>query len=163
MHRFWDEYLDAEAGSAVVPPHGGFVASPEAFDATLFAASRAEACVMDAQHRSLLEGVLHARACTSLAARGADDVDGGSKCGVYVGISGTDFLIDHVKPAATELNAFILPGNVLSVAAGRVSFVFGFRGPSLAVDTACSSSIVSTHAATEAIAKGTSTPPRRAA
>ena len=154
MHRFWDEYLDAEAGSGVVPPHGGFVASPEAFDATLFAASRAEACVMDAQHRSLLEGVLHARACTSLATRGADDVDGGSKCGVYVGISGTDFLVDHVKPAATELNAFILPGNVLSVAAGRVSFVFGFRGPSLAVDTACSSSIVSTHAATEAIASG---------
>ena len=109
---------------------------------------------MDAQHRSLLEGVLHARACTSLAARGADDVDGGSKCGVYVGISGADFLIDHVKPAATELNAFILPGNVLSVAAGRVSFVFGFRGRSLAVDTACSSSIVSTHAATEAIARG---------
>ena len=44
----------------------------------------------------------------------------------HVGISGTDFLVDHVKPAATELNAFILPGNVLSVAAGRVSFVLGF-------------------------------------
>lgn len=62
------------------------------------------------------------------------DKDGGC-CGVYVGISGTDFLIDHVKPMAMELNAFILPGNVLSVAAGRLSFVFGLKGPSMAVDT----------------------------
>jgi hypothetical protein len=56
-------------------------------------------------------------------------------CGVYVGISACDYLLDHVKPMATELNAFILPGNVLSVAAGRLSFIFGLKGPSMAVDT----------------------------
>jgi acyl transferase domain-containing protein len=54
---------------------------------------------------------------------------------------------DHVRPCGSELNAFILPGNVLSVAAGRLSFMFGLKGPSLAVDTACSSSIVSAHMA----------------
>ena len=74
--------------------------------------------------------------------------------GVYVGISGTDYLIDQVLPTAMLLNAFILPGNVLSVAAGRISFIFGFRGPSLAVDTACSASIVSTHVATRAMQVG---------
>ena len=112
-----------------------------------------EAQVMDGQHRSLLEGMLHARSSSALATRVAD-AEGVGCCGVYVGISGTDFLIDHVKPTATELNAFILPGNVLSVAAGRLSFVFGLKGPSMAVDTACSSSIVSTHTAMTAIASG---------
>jgi len=44
---------------------------------------------MDPQHRSLLEGMLHARATTSLAARGADPLDAPG-CGVYIGISSTD-------------------------------------------------------------------------
>jgi acyl transferase domain-containing protein len=61
---------------------------------------------------------------------------------------------DHVGPCSTDLNAFVLQGNVLSVAAGRLSFVFGLKGPSLAVDTACSSSIVSTHMSRSAIASG---------
>jgi len=62
--------------------------------------------------------------------------------------------VDHVKPFSTELNAFILPGNVLSVAAGRLSFMFGLRGPSMAMDTACSSSIVAAHAARTTILSG---------
>jgi len=52
-----------------------------------------------------------------------------------------------VRPCSTELNAFILPGNVLSVAAGRMSFMFALKGPSMTVDTACSSSLVSAHMA----------------
>ena len=59
------------------------------FDSTLFGVSRVEAAVMDPQHRSLLEGLLHARATTSLAARAADPLDAPG-CGVYVGISSTD-------------------------------------------------------------------------
>ena len=154
MHSFWDMYMDQEAASDVVTPFGGFTDSADLFDSTLFGLSRAEAQVMDTQHRSLLEGMLHARASSGLMARGADAMNGSDRCGVYVGMSANDFLIDHVFPVATELNAFILPGNVLSVAAGRLSFVFGLRGPSMVMDTACSSSIVSTHAAMLAISSG---------
>ena len=64
-------------------------------------------------------------------------------------------ILDHVGPCSTDLNPFVLQGNVLSVAAGRLSFVFGLKGPSLAVDTACSSSIVSAHMGRTAIASGT--------
>jgi acyl transferase domain-containing protein len=32
-----------------------------------------------------------------------------------------------------------------SVAAGRLSFVYGFKGPAVSMDTACSSALVSTH------------------
>ena len=112
--------------------------------------SPAEARVLDVQHRSLLEAMSNAINDTCIVLRKGDDLNVPG-CGVYVGISSTDFLLDHIKPTATELNAYILPGNVLSVAAGRLSYVFGLRGPSLAIDTACSSSIVSTHEASNGI------------
>ena len=38
-------------------------------------------------------------------------------------------------------------GSAASVAPGRVSYTFGFTGPSVAVDTACSSSLVGAHMA----------------
>lgn len=37
------------------------------------------------------------------------------------------------------------------MAAGRVSFTFNLRGPSLAIDTACSSSLVAVHIACTAL------------
>jgi len=40
-------------------------------------------------------------------------------------------------PAAT--------GGAFSVAAGRLSFCFGFKGPAVSIDTACSSALVATH------------------
>ena len=52
-------------------------------------------------------------------------------CGVYVGIASTDYIMEYVQPCGTEFNAFALPGNVLSVAAGRLSFVFGLKAGGL--------------------------------
>jgi hypothetical protein len=42
-------------------------------------------------------------------------------------------------------------GSAVSVAAGRVSFTLGLRGPSVAVDTACSSALVAAHLAVQGL------------
>jgi hypothetical protein len=40
-------------------------------------------------------------------------------------------------------------GNPFSVAAGRLSFTYGFSGPAVSIDTACSSAMVGTHMAVQ--------------
>ena len=105
-NAFWDNYAEVQSSANVLPSFGGFVHDIDLFDADAFRISRVEACVMDVQHRSLLEGVIEARANSSSDAHFASStlmspvIKKLPNTGVYVGISGTDFLVDHVKPAA---------------------------------------------------------------
>ena len=46
-----------------------------------------------------------------------------------------------------RIDAYAGTGNALSIAANRISYLFDFRGPSMAIDTACSSSLVAVHLA----------------
>jgi hypothetical protein len=92
-----DLFEDFEASVQIMSSFGGFMENMDLFDAALFGLSRMEAAVMDPQHRSLLEGMLHARASTSLATRGADPLDAPG-CGVYVGISSTDCMARRHLP-----------------------------------------------------------------
>ncbi len=61
--------------------------------------------------------------------------------GVFVGISYNEYaqLSAALAPAVSTYTA---TGGSLSVAAGRISYMHGLRGPCVAIDTACSSGLV---------------------
>ena len=65
--------------------------------------------------------------------------------GAFVGISTPDYA--DLAKQNSSISPYSATGSALSVAAGRLSFTFGFKGPSVAVDTACSSSLVASHMA----------------
>jgi acyl transferase domain-containing protein len=107
---------------------------------------------MDPQQRLLLEVFAEAlyKSASSSAMRASSASASGrpplGDVGVYVGISSMDYqkLAAHYTAGVTAYSA---TGVSLSVAAGRLSYSFGLRGPALAVDTACSSSLVAAHTA----------------
>lgn len=53
--------------------------------------------------------------------------------------------------AAQEINTFYIPGGARAFGPGRVSYHFGWEGPSYSIDTACSASIASIHLASQAL------------
>lgn len=66
---------------------------------------------------------------------------GDALVGVFVGVSFAEYagmVAKHVGRTTT----FTATGTSLSVNAGRLSYAFGLKGPSVAIDTACSSSLV---------------------
>src|ERR1700693_2315431 len=52
------------------------------------------------------------------------------------------------------LYSYSTTGASMTLLANRLSYVFDWRGPSLAVDTACSSSLVATHYACQSLWRG---------
>ena len=52
------------------------------------------------------------------------------------------------------MNSFSGTGLSMSISSNRLSYVFGFRGPSITSDTACSSSLVALDTAAASIARG---------
>ena len=137
------------AGLAAGARHGGYLRrSPWMFDAGCFGIAPKEAAYMDPQHRLLLECAYHA-----LEDAGLDPAAlRGNQCGVYVGVSTSDF--GRRMAASGDYNGYLSRGALGSMAAGRLSYHFGLEGPSLVVDTACSSSLVALHQAASALREG---------
>jgi len=71
---------------------------------------------------------------------------------VFVGIINNEYMQLQVKAAnPSGIDAYYGTGGIESVTAGRLSYVLGFQGPSMAVDTACSSSLVAVHLACQSL------------
>ena len=137
---------DPDAPGKMSTRWGGFLDSVDRFDADFFGISRREAVKMEPQQRLLLEVSWEALEHAGLA---PDRIGAGGPVGVFVGISTNDYGRRLQTPE--EIDAYIGTGNAFSVAAGRLSYLLGCEGPSLAVDTACSSSLVSVHLACQSL------------
>jgi acyl transferase domain-containing protein/acyl carrier protein len=139
---------DPDARGRIYTKRAAFVADIDRFDAPFFGISRREAIRLDPQQRLLLEVAWEALE----HAGQAPDALQGSKSGVFVGISSSDYgqlQLQRSDPASLDL--FFGTGSAGSAAAGRLSYTLGLIGPSIAVDTACSASLVAVHLACQSL------------
>ncbi|MCG8653967.1 MAG: polyketide synthase dehydratase domain-containing protein, partial [Pirellulales bacterium] len=130
----------------------GSIDQVDRFDPAFFGIAPREASRMDPQQRLLLEVVWETFENAGIRI----DSMAGSNTGVFIGIGGTDYSkVPARYPNYFEhVDAHIGTGNALSIAAGRISYLFDFRGPSFIVDTACSSALVAIHSAATALLRG---------
>ena len=130
---------------------GGFVEGIEEIDAAFFGISPREAERLDPQQRLLLEIGWEA---FEDAGQDVHRLEG-SRTGVFVGQWLQDF--EGRLFADPELVDFYMTtGSGRYAASGRLSYLFGLRGPSLSIDSACSSSLAAVHLAVRSIRAGES-------
>ncbi len=130
---------------------GGFLDGVDRFDASFFDISPREAISLDPQQRLLLEVSWEALEHAGANPRGL----GGSASGVFVGVTTSDYArLLTSRSGLAGIDTYFGTGNTLNSTAGRLSYVLGLEGPSLAVDTACSSSLVSVHLACHSLRSG---------
>ncbi|WP_150242312.1 amino acid adenylation domain-containing protein, partial [Nocardiopsis quinghaiensis] len=130
-HRGWNRLWEGEEDH-----QAGWIEGVEYFAPERFGLADREARRMDPLQRLLLSVTDEA-----LESSGHDGTSLGESTGVFIGTIASDFpelvsrSVGHGDPHAAT-------GTAVSMVANRLSYVFGWSGPSLAVDTACSSSLV---------------------
>ncbi|HHP7232900.1 MAG TPA: beta-ketoacyl synthase N-terminal-like domain-containing protein [Xenococcaceae cyanobacterium] len=127
--------------------YGGFVPHLQEFDAQFFRIAPKEALSLDPQQRLLLEVSWEALEYAAIAPESLPN----TATGVFIGICGIDYWHQLLNQKPENLDAYLATGNTHSTAAGRLSYLLGLTGISLAVDTACSSSLVAVHLAVKSL------------
>jgi amino acid adenylation domain-containing protein len=155
--KFWRLLVDGADVVGELPDNrfdavacrGGFLRDIDRFDADFFGISPREAESLDPQQRLLLETAWHACEDAGIPKARLN----GSRTGVFVGVTTADYGY-RIAESRERIDAYYATGTTLNMAAGRLSYWFGLRGPSLAVDTACSSSLVAVHYACQSLRSG---------
>jgi len=131
---------------------GGYLEHIDLFDAHFFGISPREAMWLDPQQRLLLQVTWEA---LEDAGQVAEQL-AGSNTGVFMGGFTLDYqlLQNYGVLSRYELQTHSATGMMMTMLANRISYVFGFHGPSMSVDTACSSSLVAVHLASQSIWNG---------
>src|SRR5690242_1601145 len=148
-----DAYFDPDPDQPgkMVSRHGGFIDRVDEFDEALFEIAPREAVALDPQQRLALTLAWETLENAGYPPRSLN----GTKTGVFLGIASGDFSQLVLQAGRPELlNAHFVLGISRSVAAGRISYVLGLQGPSIALDTACSSSLVAVHSACQSLRSG---------
>ncbi|QWR76993.1 SDR family NAD(P)-dependent oxidoreductase [Candidatus Magnetomonas plexicatena] len=143
----WDAESYYNQGK-IISKCGGFIDGADMFDADFFNISPREAARMDPQQALLLETTWEALETAAIV----PGMLTGTRTGVFVGA----FTNNFKHSDADDLDMYYATGNSVSMLAGRISYVFGLKGPSMAIDTACSSSLVAVHLAARSIIDGES-------
>lgn len=118
------------------------------FDPAFFGISPSEASEMDPNQRLLLEVSWEALESACVDMDNISDM----AAGVYLGFICGDYWSMHRDPK--KITPYSFAGMVGNMISGRISYVLGLNGPSLAVDTACSAAAVAIHLACAALRSG---------
>lgn len=114
------------------------------FDAAFFGITPAEASVLDPQVRLLLETTWEA---LEAAGQTMENLQG-SDTGCYVGLMMGEYEVSMLLDPET-ISKYHITGTARSLVSNRLSYFFGWHGPSMTIDTACSSSLVAVHQAVQ--------------
>ena len=160
LEEFWASLLDKKNSVMTIPSQrfdssnediyvnkGAFITDLDYFDYGFFGISKLEVTNMDPQQYLLLETCYEALHQASYTKDSLKDTN----IGVYVGIGNHDHLANMQQDA---INSYTATGQAFSIAANRISYTLGLKGPSLAIDTACSSSLVALDVACKALYNG---------
>lgn len=104
---------------------------------------------MDPQQRLLLE--LAYEAMEDYGYTKTHERSRGDNVGCFIGASFTEYLENAYAHAPT---AYTAPGTIRAFLCGRISYQFGWTGPSEVIDTACSASLVAVNRAVQSIRGG---------
>ncbi|MER5435286.1 SDR family NAD(P)-dependent oxidoreductase [Streptomyces sp. NPDC002588] len=152
----WDgEFLhdtDPLKTGKISTDQGGFLGDIARFDAGFFGIPAREAESLDPQQRLLLEAAWHALEDGGIAPTSLR----GTRTGVFVGISNSDYARHMEVGGLGQLDAYFASGTALNAATGRIAYSLGLNGPAIAVDTACSSSLTALHLAVRSLRHGES-------
>jgi len=127
----------------------GLVEGIDQFDAKFFGVPAIEAGAMDPQQRMLLEVSWHALENAGLNAKELR----GSATGVFIGLTTDDYARLHAR-SPLSVSTYTGLGSAKSMAAGRLSYFYDFRGATLQIDTTCSSALVALHLAARELRAG---------
>jgi acyl transferase domain-containing protein len=141
---------DPDALGKMYTRWGGFLKDVrlDELDASFYGIAPREVASMDPQQRLMLEVTWEALANAGQVPERLAN----SLTGVFVGVMLNDYAQLQMKQADPALlDAYMALGNDSSFMAGRISYILGAQGPSMAVNTACSSSLVSVHLACQSL------------
>lgn len=131
---------------------GGYLKHAETFDNEIFHISNLDASLMSMEQRNFLEVAWQA---VEDSGYGGDRTKG-KDVGVFIGNS-TDFgggYRDFVAALNPEMTKTAVTGNVNSIVASRISYIFDWNGPAMSLDTACSSALTAIHYACNSLRTG---------
>ena len=150
VRKFYDP--DLRKSGKMNTARGGYLEHIDQFDAHFFGISPREAMWLDPQQRLLLQVTWEA---LEDAGQVAEQL-AGSNTGVFIGGFTLDYQLmqNFGVFSRYELQTHSATGMMMTMLANRISYVFGFHGPSMAVDTACSGSLVAVHLACQSLWNG---------
>ncbi|KAF2742534.1 polyketide synthase [Sporormia fimetaria CBS 119925] len=141
---------EAKKNNTSHTPYGCFIEEPGLFDPRFFSMSPREATQTDPMHRLALVTAYEALEQSGFVLNSTPSSQQ-DRVGTFYGQTSDDW---REVNAAQNIETYFIPGGVRAFAPGRISYYFGFRGPSYSVDTACSSSLAAIQIACSALRSG---------